>query len=117
MIWVWCPNANSVPEEPFNVAEAYYPGDDYVDWVAVDGYNWGTSKDSSSWQSFDEIFGKPLADVARYAPGKPVMIAGATPGAVGTAVAQSELRTVLGFLNAHFMGQPELYIRIRKRKA
>lgn len=48
--------------------------------------------------------------------GKPVMIAGATPGAVGTAVAQSELRTVLGFLNAHLMGQPELYIRIRKEQ-
>lgn len=48
--------------------------------------------------------------------GKPVMIAGATPGAVGTAVAQFELRSVLGFLNAHLMGQPELYIRIRKEQ-
>lgn len=48
--------------------------------------------------------------------GKPVMIAGATPGAVGTAVAQFELRSVLGFLGAHLMGQPELYIRIRKEQ-
>lgn len=48
--------------------------------------------------------------------GKPVMIAGATPGAVGSAVAQAELRSVLGFFNARLMGQPELYIRIRKEQ-
>lgn len=46
--------------------------------------------------------------------GKPVMLAGATPGAIGTAVAQAELRSVLGFFNARLMGQPELYIRISK---
>lgn len=48
--------------------------------------------------------------------GKPVMLAGATPGAVGTAVAQAELRSVLGFFNVRLMGQPELYIRINKQQ-
>jgi len=74
VIWLWSPNANSVPEAEFNLAEAYYPGDDYVDWIAVDGYNWGASKDTSSWQSFDEIFAKPFSDIARYAPSKPIMV-------------------------------------------
>jgi beta-mannanase len=74
VIWVWSPNCNSVPDTPENAAERYYPGDRYVDWIAIDGYNWGTSRETTRWQSFDEIFGQALADAARYAPKKPVMI-------------------------------------------
>jgi hypothetical protein len=74
VVWVWSPNCNSVPDTPENAAERYYPGDRYVDWIAIDGYNWGTSKETTRWQSFDEIFGQALADAARYAPKKPIMI-------------------------------------------
>ncbi len=42
--------------------------------------------------------------------GKPVGIVGASPSPVGTAVAQSDLRHIGGFLNVKLMGQPELYI-------
>jgi len=41
---------------------------------------------------------------------KPVGIVGATIGPVGTAVAQSDLRHIGGFLNVKLMGQPELYL-------
>jgi beta-mannanase len=74
VIWVWSPNCNSVPDTPENAAERYYPGDRYVDWIAIDGYNWGASRETSRWQTFDEIFGQSLGDAARYAPKKPVMI-------------------------------------------
>src|SRR3954468_5501513 len=43
-------------------------------------------------------------------PGKPAAIAGASPGAVGTAVAQAHLRSVLGYLDVPTLGQPEMYI-------
>jgi hypothetical protein len=33
-----------------------YPGDGYVDFVGLDGYNWGTTQSWSSWQSFADIF-------------------------------------------------------------
>ena len=33
-----------------------YPGDDYADYVSMDGYNWGTSRPWSTWQGFREIF-------------------------------------------------------------
>lgn len=33
-----------------------YPGDEYVDYVSMDGYNWGTSRAWSTWQGFREIF-------------------------------------------------------------
>lgn len=37
--WVWSPNWNSSPNESWNALQRYYPGDDYVDWVGVSGYD------------------------------------------------------------------------------
>lgn len=43
--------------------------------------------------------------------GKPAAVAGVSIGAVGTAVAQAHLRSVLGFLAMPELGQPEMYIQ------
>jgi len=43
--------------------------------------------------------------------GKPAAIAGASEGNVGTAVAQSQLRSVLTILEMPVMGQPEIYLK------
>jgi chromate reductase len=42
---------------------------------------------------------------------KPAAVIGASPGAIGTAVAQQSLRSVLGFLNAPQMNTVEAYIQ------
>ena len=42
--------------------------------------------------------------------GKPVALAGTSPGMVGTAAVQSHLRSVLTMLTMAVMGQPEVYI-------
>lgn len=42
---------------------------------------------------------------------KPAAVIGTSPGAIGTAIAQQQLRSVLGFLNAPQMNSPEAYIR------
>ena len=42
--------------------------------------------------------------------GKPAAMSGASIGAVGTAVAQSHLREVLGYLDMPTLGAPEVYI-------
>jgi len=42
---------------------------------------------------------------------KPSAVIGTSPGAIGTAVAQQSLRSVLGFLNAPQMNAPEAYIQ------
>ena len=52
--WVWAVNHTDVG--PYR-AEAYFPGDAWVDWVALDGYNWGTSQSWSSWTAPAEVFG------------------------------------------------------------
>ncbi|MCA1991335.1 MAG: hypothetical protein LDL41_04700 [Coleofasciculus sp. S288] len=52
--WVWCVNNTDVGNY---TAESFYPGDADVDWIAIDGYNWGTSQTWSNWQTPDQTFG------------------------------------------------------------
>jgi len=66
---VWCPNNACLPAEAWNNLAAYYPGDQYVDWVGLDGYNWGYS----GWQSFDDIFSGAYQTLAALT-AKPLMI-------------------------------------------
>ena len=44
---------------------------------------------------------------------KPSAVIGASPGAIGTAVAQQSLRSVLGYLNSPQMNAPEAYISFK----
>lgn len=46
--------------------------------------------------------------------GKPTAMIGTTGGAIGTALAQRDLRGVLAYLNARHMAQPEAYITFRR---
>jgi len=70
--WVWCPYAISVPSE--QEISAYYPGDQYVDWLALDGYNWGDSRSWSSWQNFAHLFHDSYGALTALSD-KPLMIA------------------------------------------
>jgi len=54
--WVWSPYAASYPQTISNSLENYFPGDHAIDWIGLDGYNWGSTKEWSSWQSFDALF-------------------------------------------------------------
>jgi Glycosyl hydrolase family 26 len=41
VIWLWTANANGFKLGGWPaLASTFYPGDDYVDWVSADGYNW-----------------------------------------------------------------------------
>jgi len=44
---------------------------------------------------------------------KPAAVIGTSPGAIGTAIAQQSLRSVLGFCNAPQMNSPEAYIQFK----
>src|SRR5437764_3245284 len=76
--WVWCPNISSNGTTPLS---AVYPGDDYVDWTCMDGYNHGTDG-GGWWQSFQEVFGgsayngnhNTYQELLGVAPTKPIMI-------------------------------------------
>ncbi len=69
--WVWSPNVyGSGGVKPF---APYYPGNRWVDFVALDGYNWG-STEPPGWQSFAKIFGLSYSALAALTT-KPMMIA------------------------------------------
>lgn len=51
--WVWTTNATNSGSATFT---GWFPGDDWVDMVSIDGYNWGTAQSWSSWQSFSTVF-------------------------------------------------------------
>jgi hypothetical protein len=53
VIWAWCPNVTDTPGGNRTTMD-YYPGDSYVDWTGVDGYNWGTK--NGGWQTFQQVF-------------------------------------------------------------
>jgi mannan endo-1,4-beta-mannosidase len=64
VLWVWAPNANDNPDTAENKLEFYYPGADYVDVLAIDGYNWGTCRTWSRWTSFEQVMADAYTRVA-----------------------------------------------------
>ena len=61
--WVWSPNVTDEPATEANRMELYYPGARYVDVLALDGYNWGTTRPYTAWKPFEEIFRTPYERV------------------------------------------------------
>jgi hypothetical protein len=82
--WVWTPNV-LIPGRPSYAS--LYPGDAYVDWVGLDGYNWGTSASWSSWQSPTAVFGSSLASL-RGVTSRPIVIGETASAEVGGNKAQ-----------------------------
>ncbi|MBU4590784.1 MAG: hypothetical protein KKG01_07655 [Candidatus Omnitrophica bacterium] len=70
--WVFSVNWEDVPREDNNFM-LYYPGDEYVDYVGIDGYNWGNAKSWSRWMSFKEIFEKRYKEITNNFK-KPIII-------------------------------------------
>lgn len=71
--WVWCPNIVSATE---STLASVYPGDAYVDWTCMDGYNWGTNPNhpGGTWQSFASVFTNTYNQIITMAPTKPLLI-------------------------------------------
>ncbi|HUR00392.1 MAG TPA: glycosyl hydrolase [Gemmatimonadaceae bacterium] len=67
VLWVWSPHV------AYEYWETYYPGSDYVDWVATGALNFGPIAQWSRWWDFEEIFGRKYDMLASFQ--KPVMVA------------------------------------------
>jgi beta-mannanase len=68
---VWSPNVEYPGSTPL---QQLYPGDADVDWVGMDGYNWGTERQGSVWRSLNTTFGATYAKLAGMT-SRPMMIA------------------------------------------
>lgn len=84
--FVWAPNRAGSTADAHNIFDTYYPGDAYVDYVGINGYNWGTlyttPQWTSSWQSFEEVF-KYSYDVAVQRTNKPIVVSETASTEVG----------------------------------
>ena len=70
--WVWCPSAVWSTSTPL---ASLYPGDAYVDWTCVDGYNFGTiPMKVDSWKSFYTVMKPTYDQLLTLAPSKPILI-------------------------------------------
>ena len=69
--WVWTTNASNAGKG--STLTGNYPGDEYVDYISIDGYNWGQCQSWSSWQTFSQVFKKAYNALANI--DKPLFIA------------------------------------------
>lgn len=60
-------NNVSIPNISGNTFDDYYPGSDYVDYVGVDGFNFG-----NPWQDFGTVFDSSINQLQKY--NKPIYI-------------------------------------------
>jgi Glycosyl hydrolase family 26 len=65
--FVWCINHINLNSATYTSA---FPGDDYVQYVAIDGYNWGGKK----WRGFDQIFAPAYRALGEIST-RPILIA------------------------------------------
>jgi beta-mannanase len=72
--WTWCPYA--YPRKRFKSLRGLYPGDAYVDWTCIDGYNWAQNPvNPAPWMSFEKIFAPTYRHIVRkIAPRKPMLL-------------------------------------------
>jgi hypothetical protein len=95
--WTWAAN---VPYAGSTPLASLYPGDAHVGRVGLDGYNWGTTRTWSSWQSFGDLFGPGVAEL-RALSTRPVHVSetGAPEGAGGDKAAW--IADMWAWLDAH----------------
>ena len=71
--WVFHVDADSTPSAHWNSMKAYYPGDDYIDWIGVSAY--GAQTTSDPWESFTAVLDRAYPELAAISRRKPLMIA------------------------------------------
>lgn len=69
--WVWCPNV----ERDGDRLVSTHPGAEWVDIVALDGYNGGDAVQWGGWTWPADLFGPSLQRLREVASGRPLMLA------------------------------------------
>jgi mannan endo-1,4-beta-mannosidase len=101
--WVWSPNVNWDGLHPF---EPYYPGDAYVDWLGLDGYN----RPRTGWNPFTQIFRVAYQSITALSD-KPVMIAEtgtAEPTAAEAAAGDTKAKWIMDLYRAAVPSMPRI---------
>ena len=70
--WIFHVNADNKPREPWNNMAAYYPGDQYVDWLGVSVYS--AQYPGDQWDDFTVSMDPAYRELTNLAPAKPIAI-------------------------------------------
>jgi hypothetical protein len=73
ILWVFHANNFSEPPEEWNRMAQYYPGADYVDWLAVSAY--GKQFPNEPWADLLDVLEDPYQELCELDPTKPIMLA------------------------------------------
>jgi mannan endo-1,4-beta-mannosidase len=76
--WIWCPHEPSmhVSRDEWNNIRNYWPGDEYVDLLGIDGFNFypeNPERENPEFFSFESLFSEMYVQIASLSP-KPIFI-------------------------------------------
>jgi mannan endo-1,4-beta-mannosidase len=83
VLWVWSPNVQSTKHKSLPDLSASYPGDNYVDWVGIDGYYL-----NNPTEKFGDLFQPTINQLKTFVSDKPWIIAEAGVGSGASKPAQ-----------------------------
>lgn len=72
LTWFYHVNGDSWPRRPWNTPAAYYPGDDYVDWIGVSIY--GSQAPDEYYGSFRRLLDAVYPRLCALSPSKPLAV-------------------------------------------
>ncbi len=70
--WAFHVNSGNDPVAPWNTMAAYYPGDDYIDWIGESAY--GAQVPEDYWSLLTDVLDESYNELASISPSKPLAL-------------------------------------------
>jgi len=70
--WIFTPTTYDI--DAVHTMESYYPGNYYVDWFGIDGFNSGDAEPPSVWVTPADIFDDMINRIRTLSPGTPIAL-------------------------------------------
>ena len=73
--WVFHVNSGNFPDESWNSKTAYYPGDEYIDWIGISAYGALSKKEArQNWETFTQVMDTYYPELAAISASKPLAV-------------------------------------------
>ncbi len=72
--WFFHVNYDSSPNIAWNAMKEYYPGDDYIDWIAISVYGIQEPNSTEEWKTFEQILDAAYDEFTAISPNKPLSV-------------------------------------------
>lgn len=72
--WFFHVNYDNSPNIAWNAMKEYYPGDDYIDWIAISVYGIQEPNSTEDWNTFEQILDGAYSEFSAISANKPLSI-------------------------------------------